>query len=332
MRMTMKRILTALALFASIFTATMVPRAPASAVPVTQISLTNAITALTRTSSSGVTPMTWTVSFGSNVYAGYGVRARVFSTSAMTGTPSQDVLYTLTNDDITSGNLSAGLAAAGLTSIGATEWLHLAVFTTSPNGLGFYYADAVPISPTDAAVPMVWSVTDHRSGMVLSNGNLTIGSAGTWSGARVSRAIGAGKKVYVEMTGDCYAAVATSTASLTDAHGGAPGDGTATNQAAEYQPFGQLIFFNGSSAATPTAYLGPSTVIGITIDTTGTDPVVTFRYNNVLQGSRTMTGVTGPLYFMTTMPNGKSTTLNAGTTPGGTAGFTFTPPPGFVAP
>lgn len=364
------------------------------------ISLSNAITSFSRSSSSGTVPMTWSIAFGSNVYAGYMTRWQVFLNSTMLSSERlQDVNYQLTGDDLQSGaNLQANLAAAGLGAsvtgsisgttltvtavasgtltvgqaisgtgvtagttitalgtgsggtgtytvsasqtvssttitavVGPTQWLHPSVYTTSPNGVGFLYADAVPISPTDASVPMTWSTTDHKSGMVLSNANLTIAANGTWSGARTNRGIGAGKKVYVEFSGDCYAAVADSSASLVDAHGGAPGDGTATIHASEYQPFNQRIFFNGTNVATPTGG-NVSFVIGIALDTTGTDPVATYYYNNVSQGSRTMTGVSSPLYFMTTMANGKSTTLISGTTPGGTAGFTFTPPTGFVAP
>ena len=324
-----KRILLALALaFAA------VGQTAAVAAPVTNISLSNAITSLTRTSASGVTPMTWSITFGSNVYSGYYIRAQVFTNSTMlVAERTQDVIYQLTQDDLQPGaNIQAVLAAAGLTAPGATEWLHISVFTTSPNGLGFLYADTVPISPTDAAVPMVWSATDHKTGMVLSNGNLTIAANGTWSVARVNRGIGSGKKVYVEMTGDDYPGVANASASLVDAHCGAPGDGTATINASEYQVFGKVICFNGSSITAPNSWTSAADIKGIALDTTGANPIVSYYLNGVFQGSRTMTGIGSPLYFMTTMPNGKSTTLNAGTAPGATTGFTYTPPTGFVAP
>lgn len=311
------------------------PASSLTTAAVALIDLTTAVTAFSRTSSSGTTPMVWSLAFGTKVYAGYMLRMQVFTNSTMLDAErQQDVHYRLTNDDLVPGvNLQATLAAAGLTDPTATQWLFPTVYTQSPNGLGFLGSATDPISPTDAAVPMTWSSSDHKSGMILSGANQTIGvgSAGTWAGARTNRGIGAGLKVYVEMSGNLYAGVADAAASLTDAHGGAPGDGTATIHAAEYQPFNQLVFFNSTSVGTPTAG-NTSFVIGITLDTTGANPVATFYYNNVLQGSRTLTGISSPLFFMTTMANGQSTTINPGTTPGGTAGFAFTPPAGFVSP
>jgi hypothetical protein len=118
----------------------------ANTAAVTDIDLTSAITAFTRTSSSGVTPMTFSVTFAANVYSGYQLRARVYSDSGLS-TLLQDVSHELTGAEIAGGALD--LAGDGLTAIGATDWLQLSVFTTSPNSIfhEFVYPDA--ISPTD---------------------------------------------------------------------------------------------------------------------------------------------------------------------------------------
>lgn len=117
----------------------------------------NAITALTRTSSSGG-PFTWTVSFGSNVYAGYGLRLQVFPNQTLLASErQQDVYYQLAAVDLQPGaDMSARLAAAGLGTIGATQWLHVSVLATSPNGLGFRYDTAPAISPTNVPGDRYW--------------------------------------------------------------------------------------------------------------------------------------------------------------------------------
>lgn len=149
----------------------------------TDISLTSAITAFTRTSSSGVTPMTWNLTFGSNVYEGYTLRAKVYSDNTLT-TLTQEVEHLLTNADLQSG-ATIDLSGDGLTSIGATDWLQLTVETTSPNGIFYFYTHSTALSPTDAPAATVWSATNSDASFT-GTGTNTVTS--TVSGDRMAKA------------------------------------------------------------------------------------------------------------------------------------------------
>jgi hypothetical protein len=125
----------------------------------------SAITAFSRTSSSGDNTsafgMQISITFGSNVYAGYMTRWEVFSSSTLVdANRTQDVYYRLTDDDLQAGaNLPATLLANGFTKMGATSYLRVTVFTTSPNGIGYTYTYPTTLSPTDAAGHRYWKYT-----------------------------------------------------------------------------------------------------------------------------------------------------------------------------
>lgn len=301
----------------------------ANTAAVTDIDLTSAITAFTRTSASGVTPMTFSITFGANGYTGYDLRVRVYSDSALT-TLLQDVVHTLTSPDIAGGALD--LASDGLTAIGATDWMQVAVQTTSPSGNYYSYTFATALTPTDASVPMTWSTTDKSGTMALSGGNLVASSAASLSSIRSSRGIASGNKVYVEMVGGFGAAAVADASANLGAWWDSANGGAATTHASGFNINDQCITYNGSDITSPHFPFSPTDVIGIALDTVASPPTVSYYAQNVFQGSRTLTSISLPIHFACQLPNGKAATLYPGTTPGGTAGFTYTPPTGFVAP
>ncbi len=79
--------------------------------------------------------------------------------------------------------------------MGATEYLRITVFTTSPNGLGF--ADVSEgISPTDEVVPLFMDASDTLN-WPSSNEGQTVGPPLGLGGIRSNRPINGGK-VYLE--------------------------------------------------------------------------------------------------------------------------------------
>jgi hypothetical protein len=172
---------------------------------VTDINLTTppAISSVTRTSASGDNTsafgMQVSIAFGSNVYAGYMLRCQVWSTGIFDDDHLvQDIYYELTNDDVVSGaNLPANLLAAGLTKIGATQYLGLTVYTTSPNGVGYSYTYSPPISPTDAVLALTWNPGDKASTVVLTSGNLDAANhSGSYAMVRATASKTSGKWYY----------------------------------------------------------------------------------------------------------------------------------------
>jgi hypothetical protein len=118
-----------------------------STAAVTDIDLTNAITAFTRTSASGVTPITFSLTYGSNVYEGYARRWNVYSDSGRSDLLSTAV-HVLTYDDLQPG-ATIDLGDEGV-SYTATDFIETAVEATSPAGIFHEFSFPDPISPTDS--------------------------------------------------------------------------------------------------------------------------------------------------------------------------------------
>jgi hypothetical protein len=236
------------------------PASSAATPAVTDISLTNAITALSRTSSSGVTPMTWSVTFGSNVYEGYTLRAKVYSDSGLS-TLVQDVAHVLTGPDMVA-SATIDLASDGLTAPGATDWLQLGIEATSPHGIPYSYTYGTPISPTDAAVAMTLSASDKAAGISLSNGNLFAAQGSAPGGGRASRGVSSGK-FYVEwVAATAQINLYDSSASLTVDQEAAANGGTPSAHAAVYSSNNGTINYNATSA-TVTTFGGAVFIAGI---------------------------------------------------------------------
>lgn len=312
------------------------------------IDLTNAITAFTRTSASGVTPMTWNITFGAKVYAGYMTRWEVFTSGSIMDntTRVQDVYYELTNDDLQSGaNLSSALAAAGLTAPTATQYLRPTVYTNSPNGLGYSYVGPA-ISPTDAVVAMTWSATDKFGTITLSNGNLTaVGVDGSGVMAiRTNRSYPSTGKFYVEYkmnNANMYGAVANATATLSQ--GGNHelfGDGAANANMATVWKNGYIDYNGTANSGYPTYATGDGLDMAVDVD----NKKVWWRvasadgasagswYPGASANPATNTGGldisamgSAALYPAAQFANGGQCTMRF-------SGFTRTPPAGFVAP
>jgi hypothetical protein len=170
--------------------------AATSTANVAAIDLTNAITAFTRTSTSGdnssATGLTFSVTFAANVYEGYYLDAKVYSDGTLT-TRTQHVTHRLTHDDLQAG-ATINLLPDGLTKLGPNDWLQLGVFTTSPNGLGYVFTYVTAISPTDAVVPMAWNTGDAAVGITVASGGVdATASSGSYGMIRSNRSKSSGK-------------------------------------------------------------------------------------------------------------------------------------------
>jgi hypothetical protein len=178
-----------------------IPAASTDTSAVVLIDLTNAITAFTRTSSSGTVPMQWTLAFGSNVYEGYGIRVEVFSNGALLDDTHRvtDFYYTLTHDDLQpSADLHSQLTANGWVEPTALQWVRFSVFTQSPNGIEYRFVSNIILSPTDQAIPAVWNNNDKTSDnlVVDASTGLTLTCGGAAQQIRMNRALSG--KIYSE--------------------------------------------------------------------------------------------------------------------------------------
>jgi hypothetical protein len=309
---------------------------------VTDIDLTNAITALTRTSASGTVPMTWNVTFGSNVYQDYTLRARVYSDSSLS-TLVQDVTHSLTWDDLQSGG-TINLAADGLTTPGATDWLQLSVEAVSPAMIFHSFTYGTAISPTDTVVPMTWSSADHTTNITLSGGNLSVHQgANSTDHIRGSHALGSGKYYWEVTVGLPYCHVGVADATLTlltngDYYGTAAFGNTPSNKVIAWSGNDSQIYYN-DTGTTVAGYTGGDR-IGVAYD--ATTKTIWLRKNGgswlsgnpaTGTGGYTASGLGSSVKpYLGCGGAGGVHTGNFGTTPGGTAGFTDTVPSGFVAP
>jgi hypothetical protein len=314
--------------------------------------LTNAITAFSRTSASGDNTPTlgldFSITFGSNVRAGYMLRLETFSNGALLDAAHriQDIRHQLTNDDLQSGaSLTSALVAAGMTKMGALEWLRPTVYTTSPNGPGYeFVSDTLLISPTNQTIPMVFSSTNIYQALIVGGtSNLTAqGNAGSGiRAALVNRPLASTGKYYIEF--NCpngsiavclYDASADITKNVFDEQFG----GTANAHAAGYLSSG-LTDFNGSSTS------------GLTAEVAGDGVDVAIDQDNhkvwwrVASGDGATAGSWLPSGNPATNTGGVNiSTMTGNVTPGVQFGangaqatirassFIRTPPSGFVAP
>lgn len=312
---------------------------------VAAIDLSNQIISITRTSASGAVPMVVDIALGSKVYAGYFLDRIVYTDSGLTtlkGATMADATarHELTNDDLVAG-ATIDWSNDGGPSIAATDWVQYVLRTTSPNAVGYMYTYPTAISPTDAVVLMRWSTTDyHTPGdpLTLSNNNLTVtvGSGNPYS-IRTNRVVGY-DLTYWEITGTPNnLGVADATQDLTVIPGSTADGNVATTHAGVWQ---------GQYGTGDESYNGSLTAIGTwgtNVDTMmfALDRVnkkIWFGKNGTwLNGTPNVSGglsmpSIGTMYPFMQAGFSHSATANFGTTPGGTAGFTYTPPTGFVAP
>lgn len=195
---------------------------------------------------------------------------------------------------------------------------------------------------------MTWSPTDSHANngtLTYSNGNLSVLGGTVQNAVRASRAVNY-DKTYWEIHCDTggasgldEVAVADSLADMTVTWGSAT-DGFVTSAHAGviYQVNGGITSYNGSRNTTAVSWIA-NDVIQTALDRV--NGLVWFGKNNTwlngtpgVSGGLSIVGIGSPL-----IPAGQwrssTLTLNPGTTPGGTAGFTYTPPAGgggFVAP
>lgn len=303
--------------------------------PVVDRDLTNAITAFSRTTVSGFTPMGFSVTFGPGVYQGDIFRFNVFSDSGLS-TETESIGHVLSYDDLQPGAV-LDLASDGLTAVGATDWAQVGVEATSPHGTpySFTYPDA--ISPTDASVAMTWSATDKDSNVIVSGGNLLARGNGGVRGAsvRTNRGVSSGK-VYAEFaatfSGALTLGVADSSASLTTLWTAAFADGAATTDAGAWTS-NDDIYYNGSPAGSG----GFSNTDNIDIALDVGAKKAWFRKNNgswlpsgdpaAGTGGLSMASISTPIYFGAQF-SFSATDMTANFGPS----FTRTPPSGFSAP
>jgi hypothetical protein len=314
---------------------------------VANIDLTSAIGLITRTSSSGTIPMVVNIAFGSNVYAGYFIDRVVYTDSGLTtlkGATLADstASHQLSNDDLQSG-ATIDWSLNGGPSIAATDWVQYSVRTTSPNGIGHSFTYMTPISPTDAVVTMTWSSTDHGTGVLISNGNLTaFGNFGSGvASARTNRAYSSSGKFYHELHIDndnMYAAVADASANLdATASNELFGGGAANSHEAVYWKNG-FTDFNGTANSGYATYVtgdGVDQAVDVTAkkvwwrvasgDGASAGSWLPSGDPAAGTGGLDISAMTGSLYpAVQVASNGQATARFSG--------FTRTPPSGFSAP
>jgi hypothetical protein len=155
---------------------------------------------LTRTSSSGVTPMTFTIGLGSDVYAGDFLHIQVCTDSLFAvENITQDIYHLLTEADLQAPltiDLSDSTPAA-FVAPGATDYMRVYVEATTPQGRVVLSPVSDSISPTDAVLPVTMSAADKTANIALSNGNLTATIIGGFQSIRAIRG-SATQKFYFE--------------------------------------------------------------------------------------------------------------------------------------
>lgn len=192
---------------------------------------------------------------------------------------------------------------------------------------------------------MTWSTTDFNSanGVTFSNGNLSALGGSVHNTIRASRAVNY-DKTYWEIHCDTggtngldEVGVADSLADLTAAQWGSTVDGLVASAHAGvlYEVNGGFTSYNNSRNSTPVSWIA-NDILQTALDRV--NGLVWFGKANTwlngtpgVSGGLSIVGIGSPL-FPATEWRGGTVTLNPGTTPGGTAGFNFTPPSGFVAP
>lgn len=310
---------------------------------VAAIDLSNQIISITRTSASGAVPMVVDIALGSKVYAGYFLDRIVYTDSGLTtlkGATMADATarHELTNDGLVAG-ATIDWSNDGGPSIAATDWVQYVLRTTSPNAVPYMYTYPTAISPTDAVVPMHWSTTDDYTPggtITFSNNNCTVAvQSGNPYSFRTNRVVGY-DLTYWEITGSPNnVGVADATQDLTVIPGSTADGNVATTHAGVYQNYGTGdISYNGSLTAVG-GWTGTDT-LQFALDRV--NKKIWFGKNNTwlngtpgVSGGLAMASI-GTMYPFLQAGFSQSATANFGTTPGGTAGFTYTPPTGFVAP
>jgi hypothetical protein len=305
------------------------------------------ISAFTRTSATTEIPCVVSLTYSSRMRDGYIQRFNVYSDAAKSNLLST-LSYATTYAQAQAGAHSIDLTAIGL-SYTATDWIEAVVETTSPAALFHTFSFATAISPTDAVIPMTWSSTDKTSNATISGGSLTVtenAGSGQYATVRSSRAVGF-NKTYAEFTvnhaicevGVCDGGVAFP----------GPGSGVywglsafppsvATSHAVGWHGNDSQIYYNNTNQTVASFTAGD--IISIAWDRV--NELIWFRKNGgawVLSGDPaagtngvSATGLDPGSYFYAQPGPVHAVTANFGTTSGGTAGFTYTPPTGFVAP
>jgi hypothetical protein len=117
---------------------------------IANIDLTDDAPALTRTTSSGVTPVHWDTVFGSKTFAEYKIQLQVASDVDFT-TILQDIQKDLEEADLVAGATLDWTTnvTAPLTSIGATDYIRARIVTTTPLGTLKTSGWSAVISPTN---------------------------------------------------------------------------------------------------------------------------------------------------------------------------------------
>jgi hypothetical protein len=294
------------------------------------------ITAYTRTSASGVTPMTVEITYASNVREGMIRRWNRYSDAAKS-TLVSTATHTLTWEDLQSGatiDLDAELG-----DYDATDWIETVIEVTSPAAIfhRFTYSDA--LSPTDATIPMVWSTTDKSGGMTLSGGNLVITQSGASMDAiRANRSVSFDKTYFEVTAGIQYTEIGiadTTPALPAPSYWGSTAFGqVATDHAAGWHGNDNQLYYNDTF--TNIGAFTAADVISVAYDRVAEK--IWFRKNggSWLPSGDPAAGTGGHSVPGIDVANARPFVLAGGgstiTTNFGDTAFANTPPTGFVAP
>lgn len=307
-----------------------------AAAPVTSVSINNTITAYTRTSGSGVLPMTWQISFSGNVHEGYFLHAYIYSDCTKV-TLVKEARHYLTHADLQPG-ATISFANDGLGSIGATQCLEFWVEKTTPNGLGYAYQYPTALSPTDTPVTMTWNAADKDNSVTLSGSNLIAtwnGTGSNYAGVRTNRSITPTKAYWEVIVNNVSArtrvGVASSTAPISLTWSPSQDGGATTNQAAVR--YGGACEYDTSGALACAPSLANGDRVGIATDSSAKK--IWWRVNNgswlptgdpaTGTGGLSISAMNTPYYPAAQVSFGGQVTAVF-------SSFTDTPPSGFTQP
>jgi hypothetical protein len=313
------------------------------------------VTAPTLSSPVGTQTGSTTATIGATTNEGNGTMYGVVSTSSTAPTATQ----------VKAGQMHTGAAAAfaGSTSVASTGAKTISATGLTASTAYFAHLMHEDASGNKSSVStsaqfttaaglsgMTWSASDKTSNITLTGSSLTAtenSGAGNFGTARSSRQLGF-NKTYWEVTPDagtveigvCDGGVAfpTPNGGSDDYWGSASFGQVATSHAVGWQGNDNQLYYN--DGFTTIGSFAASDRIGIAFDKTAEK--IWVRKNNgswlpsgdpaAGTGGLAVTGLDADVYPFVQPGPVKSATANFGTTPGGTAGFTDTPPTGFVAP
>lgn len=232
---------------------------------------------LARTSSDGASPLTWTTTIDSTVYAGYFWRLQIDQTSSAFGAITQDITQMITPSEI------AALDGSFPTFQNPSGLYYMRIRVEREDGQVSAWSNV--LTDTISVATTTYNPSDKTTQAVLSNGNLTLKGTSGWNASSPARATAkaADGIRYYETTINTFVnnilvGVVDKAANAPLSSGFVPGNGNSLG--ASYRKDG-TIYRNGSFESRASYTAGD--VIGVKLDVANNQ--VTFYKNGTIQGS-----------------------------------------------